>query len=54
MLMQQEKILKLVENLEELEDVKAVHANYDIDDALLGQFLDILTIAGDFLLSLHI
>lgn len=29
------KILKLVENLEELEDVKAVHANYDIDDALL-------------------
>ena len=29
------KILKLVENLEELEDVKAVHSNYDIDDALL-------------------
>ena len=29
------KILKLVENLEELEDVKAVHSNYDIDDSLL-------------------
>ena len=29
------KILKLVENLEELEDVKAVHSNYYIDDALL-------------------
>jgi YebC/PmpR family DNA-binding regulatory protein len=29
------KILKLVDNLEELEDVKAVHGNYDIDDALL-------------------
>jgi YebC/PmpR family DNA-binding regulatory protein len=29
------KILKLVENLEELEDVKAVHSNYDIHDALL-------------------
>ena len=29
------KILKLVDNLEELEDVKAVHGNYDMDDALL-------------------
>ena len=29
------KILKLVDNLEELEDVKAVHGNYDIEDALL-------------------
>jgi YebC/PmpR family DNA-binding regulatory protein len=29
------KILKLVDNLEDLEDVKAVHGNYDIDDALL-------------------
>jgi YebC/PmpR family DNA-binding regulatory protein len=29
------KILKLVENLEDLEDVKAVHSNYDINDALL-------------------
>ena len=29
------KILKLVDNLEELEDVKAVHGNYDIDGALL-------------------
>lgn len=29
------KILKLVDNLEELEDVKAVHSNYDINDALL-------------------
>ena len=29
------RILKLVDNLEELEDVKAVHGNYDIDGALL-------------------
>ena len=29
------KILKLVVNLEELDDVKAVHGNYDIEDALL-------------------
>ena len=29
------KILKLVDNLEDLEDVKAIHGNYDIDDALL-------------------
>ncbi len=29
------KVLKLVENLEDLEDVKAVHGNYDIDEALL-------------------
>ena len=29
------RILKLIENLEELEDVKAVHANYDIDETLL-------------------
>ena len=30
-----ERVLKLIENLEELEDVKAVHANYDIDETLL-------------------
>ena len=29
------KILKLIDSLEELEDVKAVHSNYDIDEALL-------------------
>ena len=29
------KVLKLVESLEDLEDVKAVHGNYDIDEALL-------------------
>ena len=29
------KILKLVESLEELEDVKAVHGNYDMDEALI-------------------
>ena len=29
------KVLKLVENLEDLEGVKAVHGNYDIDEALL-------------------
>ena len=29
------KILKLIDNLDNLEDVKAVHGNYDIDDALL-------------------
>ncbi|MEC9122608.1 MAG: YebC/PmpR family DNA-binding transcriptional regulator, partial [Verrucomicrobiota bacterium] len=29
------KVLKLVDNLDELEDVKAVHSNYDIDEALL-------------------
>ena len=29
------KILKLADNLDELEDVKAVHGNYDIDEALL-------------------
>ena len=29
------KILKLVESLEELEDVKAVHGNYDMDESLL-------------------
>ena len=33
-----QKILKLVDNLEELEDVKAVHSNYDIDEALLDSF----------------
>ena len=33
------KVLKLVESLEDLEDVKAVHGNYDMDDALFGQFL---------------
>jgi transcriptional/translational regulatory protein YebC/TACO1 len=29
------KVLKLIENLEDLEDVKAVHGNYDMDEALL-------------------
>ena len=29
------KVLKLVESLEELEDVKAVHGNYDMDESLL-------------------
>ena len=29
------KVLKLIETLEDLEDVKAVHSNYDIDEALL-------------------
>ncbi len=29
------KLLRLTEVLEDLEDVKAVHSNYDIDDALL-------------------
>lgn len=33
-----QKILKLVDNLEELEDVKAVYSNYDIDEALLDSF----------------
>ena len=32
------KVLKLVENLEDLEDVKAVHGNYDIDETLLESF----------------
>jgi len=30
------QVLRLTETLEDLEDVKAVHANYDIDEALLG------------------
>jgi YebC/PmpR family DNA-binding regulatory protein len=30
------QVLKLVEVLDDLEDVKAVHANYDIDDSLLN------------------
>ena len=29
------KVLRLVEVLEDLEDVKAVHSNFDIDDSLL-------------------
>ena len=29
------KVLKLVESLEDLEDVKAVHGNYDMDEALI-------------------
>ena len=29
------KVLILVESLEELEDVKAVHGNYDMDESLL-------------------
>lgn len=32
------KLLKLIEMLEENEDVKAVSANYDIDDALIEQY----------------
>ena len=32
------KVLKLVENLEDLEDVKAVHGNYDIDETLIESF----------------
>lgn len=31
------KILKLIESLEELEDVKAVHGNYDMNEALLEE-----------------
>ena len=31
------KIFKLIETLEDLEDVKAVHGNYDIDEALLEE-----------------
>lgn len=31
------KVLRLIEVLDDLEDVKAVHSNYDIDDSLLGQ-----------------
>ncbi len=30
-------MLRLVDLLEELEDVQAVHANYEIDDALMEQ-----------------
>ena len=33
------KIFKLIDALEELEDVKAVHGNYDIDEALLQKIL---------------
>jgi YebC/PmpR family DNA-binding regulatory protein len=29
------QVLRLIDNLDELEDVKAVHSNYDIDEALL-------------------
>ncbi len=31
------KIFKLIETLEDLEDVKAVHGNYDMDEALLEE-----------------
>jgi YebC/PmpR family DNA-binding regulatory protein len=31
------KIFKLIETLEDLEDVKAVHGNYDVDEALLEE-----------------
>ena len=34
------KVLKLVETLEDLEDVKAVHGNYDMDEALLRSISD--------------
>ncbi len=33
---QAKKILRLIEVLEDLDDVKAVHANHEIDDSLLG------------------
>ena len=29
------KVLRLVESLEDLEDVKAVHGNYDMEESLL-------------------
>ena len=32
------QVLRLIENLEDLEDVKAVHSNYDIDQALLEAY----------------
>jgi YebC/PmpR family DNA-binding regulatory protein len=32
------KLMNLIESLEELEDVKSVHGNYDIDKALLQKF----------------
>ena len=32
------QVLRLIDNLEELEDVKAVHSNYDIDEALLEAY----------------
>ena len=31
------KVLRLIEELEELEDVQHVYANYDIDDSILGE-----------------
>ena len=32
------QVLRLIDNLDELEDVKAVHSNYDIDQALLEAY----------------
>jgi YebC/PmpR family DNA-binding regulatory protein len=32
------QVLRLIDNLDELEDVKAVHSNYDIDEALLEAY----------------
>ena len=32
------QVLRLIDNLDELEDVKAVHSNYDIDKALLEAY----------------
>jgi len=32
------QVLRLIDNLEELEDVKAVHSNYDIDETLLEAY----------------
>ena len=32
------QVLRLIDNLDELEDVKAVHSNYDIDEALLESY----------------
>ena len=33
------KIFKLIDALEELEDVKSVHGNYDIEDTLLQKII---------------
>ena len=32
------QVLRLIDNLDDLEDVKAVHSNYDIDEALLEAY----------------
>ena len=33
------KVLKLIDALEDLEDVKSVHGNYDIEHSLLQQII---------------